>query len=175
MNTKYNQLSIIGKVWTIGELFNTGIYDNNTAYIKSSFKKLGELNSNPNVLNYVSMKDTTLENIINNAFAIKQKQVDDMDVDTAFVDDGSIVSAIWYNKQLLDYFKMKMKENSLTSRDLKILTNIYYAIRRIYVNELKSKQLSSKERCELFKINEQVNNLKLKIESRVSKNQIDIN
>ena len=175
MNIKYDKLSIIGKIWTIGELLNMGIYENKQAYMKAVFRKLSELNDNPNIFNYRSMLDSTLENIIHNAFAMKQRFVDNIDVSVDFMDDGSIVSAIWFNRQLFDYFKLQLKENNVSLNDIKLLNDAYLAIRRIYAYELKNKQLCSKERVELFKIFKEIEDFKIKVELKLKHGEIELN
>ena len=45
MNIKYQELSVIGKVWSIAELLYVGLRDNNKKYVEVAFSKLQSLNA----------------------------------------------------------------------------------------------------------------------------------
>jgi len=54
------------------------------------------------------------------------------------------------------------------------LDEIYCEIKHIWIKDLKKKKLSGKERRDLFKIKKEIEDLKIKIEKRVDRNQIHI-
>ena len=88
--------------------------------------------------------------------------------------DDSIISKVWKNRIEFDQIKRRVKDDCLTKADHSQLLEIYFEIRRIWIKDLKEKKLSSSERRDLFKIKEEIEDLKIKIENRISRNQINL-
>lgn len=170
MNIKYKDLSIIGKVWSLAELFYTGIRNNNKKYIDVAFAKLQTLKEE---VKSSAMAENSIENILINAKAFKQFMLGE-EVTGAMIEDGSIVESIWFDAIEINSIKRRVKDDSLMEEDLLALNDIYYEIHKFWALDLKNKELSSKERRDLFKIQQEVKSYKEKIEKRVEQNQITI-
>lgn len=163
MNIKYNKLSVIGKVWSLAELYNAGIRDDKKPYVDAAIRKLEELESDSNSTSF-AIGEKSISNILRHIM----KETEE------FVDDGTLVSSLWYNRAWLDDVKSRIKNNQIEDSDLAVLQDIYLEIKRFYVKNLKEKKFSSKEKQDLFKIKEEILNLKNKIENRVERNQINV-
>lgn len=173
MNVKYKELSVIGKVWTLAQTLSAGITENKKAYILAAVRKLNELNNSIEIDASMAVNET-IDSIVDHATALKENFLDLIESDTDFVDNEDIISQIWYNRLLLDSFKYKWKNNLLTEADEMELEEIYKTLKSIYVVELKEKRLSGKERADLFKINEEVENFKIKFDTLVRRGQAGI-
>lgn len=164
MNLKYKQLSVIGKAWTIAELYNAGIRYNKKSYIKATMRKLEDLESeNINTTSY-AIKENTISNIMQHI----TKETPE------YCNDNSIVSIIWYNRAWLDDIKIKINENTMLSSDVPILEDIYLEIKRLWVADLKSKKLTPRERQDLFEIKEEIKNVVLKLNNLIKHSQLEI-
>ena len=172
MNVKYEDLSLVGKVWSLAEVFYAGLCDNKPAYVKSTFRKLEELKleclSSSNVAN-----ESNIENLIDNANIQKQFMLGE-DVVGDYIDDESVVSMLWFNSIILSGIKRRVKDDSLLYDDLYNLNRIYDEIKGAWIHDLKARELLSIERRDFFKIKEQIEDLKIKIQKRVERNQINI-
>ena len=171
MNIKYKDLSIIGKVWSIAELFYAGIRDNNKKYIEVAFSKLESLKLEDIKSN--AMVEDGIANLIINAKAQKQFMQGDV-VSGAMVEDGSIIETVWFDCIEIQGIKNRVKNDSLLESDIDALNDIYYEIHSLWISDLKNKELLGKERRDLFKIKEEVKSYKEKIEKRAEQNQITI-
>lgn len=173
MNIKYKDLSVIGKIWTIAEMFHAGLRDNKNAYIVATFRKLEELLYDQEAQTSKAVLSGSIENII--ASAEIQKELIWGETENAkLYDYGSIVELIWFNRIAFDAIKRRIKDDSMLGEDLAILDAIYREIKGLWVSDLKAKQLRSEERRDLFKIKEEIEDLKIKIENKVKRNQITI-
>ncbi len=168
MNIKYKQLSVIGKVWTLAETFSAGIIDNKNAYVNSTLKHIEELMSDENAKISSAVYENSFESIFENATDIWCGSESVTSV------DDSIVSIIWKNRLEFDQIKRNVKESCLTNVNKMILLDIYLEIKHIWIKDLKEKKLSSQERRDLFKIKEEIEDLKIKIENRINRNQINL-
>ena len=168
MNIKYNQLSVIGKIWTLAQTFSAGIIDDKNAYINSVLNHLEDLIKDVNANNSSAVDENSFESIFENATDIWCGSES-----ITSVDDG-IVSTIWKNRLEYDQIKRKAKENFLTKADKLQLMDLYLEIKHIWIKDLKERKLSSLERRDIFKIKEEIEDLKIKIENRINRNQINL-
>ena len=173
MNIKYKELSIIGKIWSVAELLQAGIRDKKDAYIISAFKKITILQNNQEILISNAIDNDTMNNIMEHATDVLHKSKF-KDKFIEFNNDGSVVSRVWFCKIELDRLKEIIKNNTLLSNDILALNSIYSEIKGLWIADLKIRQLSSKERRDLFKIKEEIEDLKIRIEKRTERNQITI-
>lgn len=171
MNIKYEKLSVVGKVWTLAQTLGAGITDNKNTYVLSAIRKLDELNKSLEVDASMTVNET-IDNIVEHAIALKENYMDLKKVDTRFVDNEDIISQIWYNRLLLDAFKFKLKNKMLTEKEEDELDKIYNTIRHIFIVELKEKRFSSKERRDLFKIKEEIEDVIIKFKNAIKHNLI---
>jgi len=171
VNIKYKELSIIGKIWSLAELFAVGIRDNNKKYVDVAISKLKSLIYDDIVSNAASIDD--IKNLSHNA-KIQKQYIFGGSLTGAYNEDGSIIEAIWFDCLDIHSIKQRVKNDSLMKTDLNKLNDIYYEIYNLWINDLKNKELSSKERRDLFKIKEEIKSYKEKIEKRVEHNQITI-
>lgn len=172
MNIKYDELSIIGKIWSVAELFYAGIRDKKESYIRATFRKLEELSFDEEVYNSNATKNNSFECIIDSA--TKMLEANSGGSGTELIYDGSVIATVWYDCISFNDIKNKAKNNLLTNQDIESLNNLFFEIKHIWTSDLKAKNLLSKERRDLFKIQKEIEDLKLKIETRVKRNQINI-
>lgn len=170
MNIKYDELSVIGKVWTIAEMFCAGVKDNKKSYVLATIRRLNELNADENAKTSKAVFENTMLQIIENTERYKFDNI----LTVEDIDDESIVSRVWCCRLKFDKIKWQIKNDNLTQEAIETLNSIFYEIRRFWVSDLKFKVLESKERRDLFKIKEEIEDLKIKIENRVKRNQITI-
>lgn len=173
MNIKYENLSVIGKVWQIAELLHDGIRDSKDAYIMAAFKKITQLKNDENLSKSTAVKETTMINIMEHGTNILH-QSKFKDYWFEFENDESVVSIVWFAKTELDIIKESIKNNGIHDDDFENLKNIYLRLKSILVNDLKSKVLSGDERRDLLKIVKEVNKLVIKVETRIKHSQINI-
>lgn len=174
MNIKYKDLSVIGKVWTIAEILFAGIREEKEKWVVSAFDKLEGLRQDETIQQSNALNNITIEQLIENARTDKQLLLGERLTGGMSSDGGSIVETIWFDRIEFDEIKTRIKNDSLTDEDLISLNELYYEIRSFWVKDLKEKKLSGKERRDLFKIKEEIEDLKIKIEKRVDRNQINI-
>lgn len=174
MNIKYKDLSVIGKVWTIAEVLFAGIREEKEKWVISAFDKLEGLRQDETIQQSNALNNITIEQLIENARTDKQLLLGEQLTGGMSSDGGSIVETIWFDRIELDEIKTRIKNDSLTDEDLISLNEIYCEIKHIWVKDLKEKKLRGKERRDLFKIKEEIEDLKIKIEKRVDRNQISI-
>lgn len=153
MNRKYNEMSVVGKIWAIAELYHVGIRACKKSYVNATIRKLEELECKTDSTSF-AIGDNSIANILR--YITKETE--------EYVDDGTLVSSLWYNRAWLDDVKSRIKNNQIQETDLAILQDIYIEVKRFYVKNLKEKKFSSQEKQDLFKIKEEVLNLKNKIE-----------
>ncbi|MBO5954888.1 MAG: hypothetical protein J6Q13_02850 [Clostridia bacterium] len=174
MNIKYKYLSVIGKVWTIAEILFAGIREEKEKWIVSALDKLEGLREDETIQNSKALNEKTIDQLIENARTQKQIMLEEQTLGGLTSDGGSVVETIWFNRIEFDEIKRRIKNDGLLEEDLLSLNQIYREIKAIWIKDLKEKQLSSKERSDLFKIKEEIEDLKIKIEKRVERNQITI-
>ena len=174
MNIEYKELSLVGKVWSLAELFNAGLRDGNKSYILAALKKLEEIKNDEVLMSSKAVGENTVDNIIENAKAMKAVIIDGEDAETDFEYDASVISSIWLNRIFLDGFKFKVRNNTLQMCDADEINKVYSAIRSLYVYEIKNKTLSGNERADIFKIMKEIEAVKIKFDKRVRNGQIDI-
>ena len=171
MNIKYKDLSIIGKVWALAELLFAGLRDNNKKYIEVAFSKLESLKTED--IKSSAVLPNGIENLIENAKTDKQIMLGET-VTGGLKADGSIIETVWYDCIELQDIKRRVKNDCLMESDIDAINEIFYEIHSLWVGDLKNKELSGKERRDLFKIQEEIKSFKEKIEKRVEHNQITI-
>lgn len=164
MNIKYKQLSVIGKIWTIADMFYAGIRDDKNAYVLATLRRLEELDNDEEIINSNAVQENTISKLID---CVETKQ------DLVF-DDESIISKVWSFHIEINNIKARVKTDRLMSEDVLTLNKIHSQIKGFWVRDLKQKNLSSKERRDLFKIVEEIEDLKIKIENRINRNQINL-
>ena len=172
MNIKFNDLSIVGKIWSIAEMFYIGIRDVKESYIRATFRKLEDLSFDEEIYNSNAVKEHSFECIIDSATKILE--ANSGAGGTKLIHDESLIATVWYDCISFNDIKNKLKNDSLTNQDIESLNQLFLELRRIWIGDLKAKNFSSKERRDLFKIKEEIEDLKLKIETRVKRNQINI-
>jgi len=173
MNVKYKDLSIIGKVWTIADLFYTGIAIGNKKWVEIAFEKLETIKSDEELQSSNAALSGSIEQMIANAHIAEQYITGNRD-EYDCVDDESIVSRVWFNRIELNQIKQRVKNDALMREDVFLLNEIYAEISHFWVSDLKNKHLTSKERRDLFKIREEIEDLLIKIENRINRDQIHL-
>ena len=171
MNIKYNELSIIGKVWSIAELLFVGLRDNNKKYVDVAFSKLESLKTEN--IESKAVLENGIETLIENATTDKQLMLGEP-LTAGLSDDGSIISTIWFDCIELQDIKRRVKKDCIMESDIEAIEEIYYEIHSLWINDVKNKELSAKERRDLFKIQAEIKSFKEKIEKRAERNQITI-
>lgn len=174
MNIKYKDLSVIGKVWTIAEILSAGIREENEKWVVSAFDKLEGLRHDETIQQSNALNNKTIELLIENARTDKQLILGERLTGGMSSDGGSVIETVWFDRIEFDEIKTRIKNDSLLEEDLVSLDEIYCEIKRIWVKDIKEKKLNGKERRDLFKIKEEIEDLKIKIEKRVERNQINI-
>ena len=164
MKAKYKELSLIGKVWALAELYNTGVGCDKKSYVEAAIRKLEALDADEKYLSSLATQEKSISNIL--SFITRETE--------EFVDDGSLVSSLWYNRAWLDDVKTRIRNNKIEDSDMAVLQDIYIEFKRFCVKDLKEKQLSSKERRELFEIKGELNNLIVNLNNRIKHSQIQI-
>ncbi len=164
MKLKYKEMSIVGKVWTLAELYNAGVGDEKKSYVRATITRLYEMLFDEETLSSHATKESSISNILNHITGYTAE----------FKNDESVVSILWYNRAWLDDVKSRTKNSQIESSDLAILQDVYLEIKRLYINNLKEKKLSIEESRDLLLIKKEIEDLKNKIQTRVTRNQIDV-
>ena len=168
MNLKYKQLSVIGKVWVLAEMFNAGIRDDKNSYILATIKHIEDLIKDEETRSSNAVCENSFEIMLDNI-----SEICDGNNKIEFSNNG-IVSQVWKARFDLDEIKRRLKQNYLKNDDTEKLNEIYLEIRKIWIKDLKEKKLSGKERRDLFKIKEEIEDVKIKIENRINRDQINL-
>lgn len=164
MNIKYEKLSIIGKIWSIRELLDKGLLEKDGKQVFSAIKKIDTL------INDESIKDSGIEcveqdleliedNVYQNSIEYFDKRK--KEIIEPFEING-IISAIWFLKGELDCLKQRAKSCEQTDSDKQLILEIERKVNQIYYTELKEKKMSGKVRRDLFKIKEEIEDVKIK-------------
>lgn len=164
MNVEYKELSVVGKVWSLAELINAGIRDKKKSYILAAVRKVEALNDSEEIDASMAV-DETIDNIVEHINSLKKKYIDHEDCDVTFVSDDSIASQIWKNRFMFDKIRNNMKIKDLSKVDKESLDKVFSNINRLYIQELKMKNLSGIERKDLFKIRHEILSMKTKYEN----------
>ena len=166
MNIKYEKLSSVGKIWSIRELLDKGIYEKDSKSVETAVHKLDHfLNEQENSNNVLESFKQDSEIIRHSAYVLafeylKKPQQDDEDVT---VEINGIFSKIWAYRGMLDELKYRLKTNiNAGNEELPSIIDIEKAINQIYYAELKEKALTGKDRRDLFKIKEEIEDVKIK-------------
>ena len=173
MNIKYKDLTIIGKIWSIADLFYSGLIIGNKKWVEIAYEKLETLNIDEQVQNSKAVLEHTIQQTITNAH-IAEEYITGIREEYDCIDDESIASRLWFNKIELNQIKSRVKNDALKREDVLLLNEIYAEISHFWITDLKQKVLTSKERKELFKIREEVDDLLIKIENRINRDQIHL-
>lgn len=171
MKTKYNQYSVVGKVWTICEMFYMGVRDVKPAYILATNRKLEELQSEAENSNAV--KEHSFECIIDSVDKVLESCRDNGTV-KSFIYDGSVVSTVWFNCLYYNEIKNKAKNETLTKEDVAALNQLLSEISRLWIKDLKAEQLTSLERKDLFTIKKEITAFADKLEMKIKHGNITI-
>lgn len=172
MNIKYEKLSVVGKVWTLAQTLGAGTLTDKKGYVLSAVKNLEELSASYEVDASMTVNETICT-ILDHAQAIKEKFFNKQaKVDTEFVHNDDIISDIWANSILLINLKYKFKNKQLSEEDINLIEELYNNVRHIFIVELVEKRLESKEKRDLFKIKEEVEDFKIKVENAIKHNLI---
>lgn len=165
MNIKFEKLSAIGKVWSIRELLDKGIFEKDGKSVEAAVHKLDHFLSELENSNSNETYKQDGEIIRHSAYVIafeyfKRPYQDDEEV---IVEINGILSKIWAYRGMLDELKYGLKTNfNAENEELPSIIDIENAINKIYYTELKEKALSGKDRQDLFKIKEEVEDVKIK-------------
>ena len=165
MNIKFNKLTLIGKIWTIREMIDKGIYEHNKDYIKAGVKKLEEIIANEEYLNTNSTLcegTQDIENIVEHARLLKEFYVDKQYVLIGFEKRSNAVSKLWVIREKFDYLKHRARYFGLDENDFKDIHVLIYKIQ----NLSNCNKFTSNERIELNKIMWEVENFKFKCENK---------
>lgn len=172
MKTKYNQYSVVGKVWTICEMFYMGVRDVKPAYILATNRKLEELQTE--VKNSNAVKDHSFECLLDCVDKVLESCRDNGTV-KGFIYDGSVVSTVWYNCLAYNEIKNKAKNETLTEEDVDALNKLLSEISRLRIKDLKERTLSSLERKDLFMIKKEITAFADKLDTKIRHKHITLN
>ena len=163
LNVKYEDLSVVGKVWTIREELNKGIINNDAGFIMSANKKLNEIvEAELYSTIYENDKVTpvaNIDNLVENANNIKRKIVDGEDVSIDFEcdDNSNMLSKIWKHRIILDKFRLKLRQHNVSREDFEKFDKAGEKFYNLYRKAYKNKDIYSyKVKRDLFKIYEEL-------------------
>ena len=122
MNIKYKQLSVVGKIWRLAEMYATGIRLGDDAYLKATKRYLQYIQSYEKKSN--AKYDDTISNMINYVSG-----------NQSFVNDGSVVSLLWYYGEIFDDIKHKNKYGIISKEDEVIMDQFVKIIDQLYMDE----------------------------------------
>ena len=174
MNLKYKDLSIIGKVWTIAEVLNAGITHNNKKWIVSAVDKFEQIYNDEEIYNSRILNEDALTKILQQVVEIKLTYVDGYEYVDSLQPDDSIICLIWQSRFMLDRIKSNIKHNQVTQEDVEVLDDIFLKISKVYIRDLKQKELQGKERRDLFKIREEIEDVKILLDKKIKHNHIEV-
>lgn len=124
LNIKYEDLSVVGKIWSIREELRKGTSNKDLGLIISANKKLDEIiDSGIYSTVYENDKAISLADIadlVENAKNIKRRYVDKEDVSTVFKikNNSNILLKMWKYRDILDNFKYLLKTCDQTIEDV---------------------------------------------------------
>ncbi len=171
LNVKYEDLSVVGKVWTIREELNKGIINNDAGFIMSANKKLNEIVENKLYSTiYENDKAISLADIadlVENAKNIKKRYVDGEEVSTYFQikKNANILLKIWKCREILDHFKFMLKKSDQTKEDVVEFEKMTDEIYKLYRKSHKEQEISKVKR-DFYKIYIEVVDAHIKYENR---------
>lgn len=175
MNLKYENLSLVGKIWSIAEILNAGKMHGNKKWIVSALDKFSTLYANEEVYRSNALQENTMSNLYEMVVEFKLKYVDGFVLDVLLEEDNSIISYVWKTRFIIDDIKSKIKRNKITKEDVELLDVILKNISKIYVQDLKQKQLGAFERRDLFKIREEIQDVHIALDKKINHKHIDLN
>ena len=165
MNIKYEKLSIVGKIWSIRELLDKGLFENDGKQVFVAIKKINDLMSDETQKTYeIEKLKEDLESIEHFVYRYSIDYFENSK-DEEFVDDFKVngnISEIWFLKGELDCLKQRAKSCLETDFDKLLIIEIERRINKIYYTDLKEKKLTGKDRRDLFKIKEEIEDVKIK-------------
>ena len=174
MNLKYKDLSIVGKIWSIAEVLNAGIAHNNKKWIVSAVDKFEQIYNDEEMYNFHILNEDTLTKILQQVIEIKLTYLDGYKfVDSLQVDD-SIICLVWQSRFQLDGIKQNIKHNQVKNEDVELLDIVLSKISKVYFEDLKQKKLQGKERRDLFKIREEIIDVKIAMDKKIKHNHIEV-
>ncbi len=165
MNIKFERLSAVGKIWSLRELLDKGIFEHDGKSVEAAVHKLDHFINEQDVENNIENFEQDCELIRHSAYVLAFeyfKRPYQEDEDTTVKING-ILSKIWVYRGMLDDFKHGVKTYGLEqNEETPLIFKIEKEINKIYYKELKEKALSGKDRQDLFKIKEEVEDVKIK-------------
>jgi len=167
LNVKYEDLSVVGKVWSIREELDKGIINNDAGYIMSANKKLNEIVDSGiySTIKNISLSD--IADLVENAKNIKRRYVDGEDVSTYFQikKNANILLKIWKCREILDHFKFVLKTSDQTKEDVIEFEKMTKEICKLYRKSHKEQEISKVKR-DFYKIYIEVVDAQIKYENR---------
>ncbi len=165
MNIKYEKLSILGKIWSIRELFDYGVFEDDWKKVETAIHKLNHLiadaeTNNPNIEYFKE----DCEEIQHNAYVLALEFFKGKTEETyEEIEQKGLISRLWFLKGMLDDFKYGLKNIGVDQdSDEPLIKGIEKSINQMYYKELKERVLTNKERRDLFKIKEEVEDVRIK-------------
>ena len=123
LNIKYEDLSVVGKIWSIREELNKGIINNDAGFILSANKKINEIAESGDFAviyeNDIVTPVANIDNLVENANNIKRKIVDgeNIAIDFECDDNSNLLSNIWKHRIILDKFRLKLRQHNVSRED----------------------------------------------------------
>ena len=159
LNVKYEDLSVVGKVWTIREELNKGIINNDAGFILSANKKINEIAESGDFAVIYENDNVTpvanIDNLVENANNIKRKIVDgeDLSIDFECDDNSNLLSKIWKYRIILDKFRLKLRQHNVSKEDFEKFDKAGEKFYNLYRKAYKNKDIYRyKVKRDLYKI-----------------------